>query len=324
MRPVRNALATGAVVTILAGILTAAPAQAAAPAAGTKCATGTLSVQTLTSGCTATSGTVVTPDGRTFALPAPGESVMASSNSAPGAPELPEVVIANTGADGVAVRIDETWTGSAPAVEQEQARAEAATATASAAVADTKCTSTANASTGYRWAGTVKWYYNESGQKSTYAKDALRKAANAWNGTITSCGRTVTSSASNTYVRLATQKPALTDRGGCTNSSGYSVMGWGKLPEGVLGVTCVWYDGNGIAKEADQRYATGFRWSSTAACSGSRFDTQAVATHEWGHLYGLGHVDTGTGQVMEPSGGPCQLESRKLGLGDMVGISTIY
>ncbi|QQD76154.1 matrixin family metalloprotease [Curtobacterium sp. YC1] len=340
MRAVRNALTVVGVVTIVAGLtVTAAPAQAATAGVGTSCAPGTLSVQALASGCTTTSGTVVTPDGRTFAIPAPGESVMASSSSAPGARELPDVVVANNGSAGVAVRVDEEWSGSAPAVEQERAEhsapatsgaaASAASSAAAAApaattAASTKCTSAAWEPTGYRWASTVKWYYNESGQKSTYAKKALRKGANAWTGTISACDRTVTSTASNTYLRLATQKPNLTDQGGCSRNNGYNVMGWGKLPSGVLGVTCVWFDGNGTAREADQRYATGFRWSSTETCSGSRFDTQVVATHEWGHLYGLDHVQTGTGQVMEPSGGYCQLSSRTLGRGDMTGIDSLY
>ncbi len=332
MRSVRNTLTTGAVIALVVGLTaTAAPAQAATPsasAAGSRCAAGTLSVQTLRTGCTVTSGTVALPDGRTFAVPAPGESVMASSSAAPGAPELAEVLITNTGTGGVAVRIDEAWSGSAPAVRREQARSaaasEAAAAPAATTAATTKCTSTANARNGYRWSSTAQWYYNESGQKSSYAKDALRKAANAWTGTISSCDRTVTSSARNSYVRLATQAPGLTDKGACSKSNGYSVVGWGKLPSGTLGVTCVWYDGNGIAKESDQRYATSYKWSSTATCSGARFDTQAVATHEWGHLYGLGHVKTGTGQVMEPSGGYCDTGSRTLGLGDMTGIAAIY
>jgi hypothetical protein len=35
-------------------------------------------------------------------------------------------------------------------------------------------------------------------------------------------------------------------------------------------------------------------------------------------------VKTGTGQVMEPSGGYCDTGSRTLGLGDMTGIAAIY
>lgn len=328
MRPVRNTLTAGAVIALVVGLTaTAAPAQAAAPAAGTRCATGTLSVQTLRTGCTVSSGTVALPDGRTFTVPAPGESVIATSSAVPGAPELADVVVANTGAGGVAVRIDEAWSGSAPAVRQEQARSDAASAAAApaaTAAASTKCTNDDYVRNPYRWSGTVQWYYNQSGQKSTYAKDALRKAANAWTGTISSCDRTVNSTARNDYVRLATQAPGLTDKGGCAKSNGYSVVGWGKLPSGTLGVTCVWYDGNGIAKESDQRYATSYKWSSTDTCTGARFDTQAVGTHEWGHLYGLGHVKTGTGQVMEPSGGYCDTGSRTLGLGDLTGIGAIY
>ncbi|KTR09715.1 hypothetical protein NS184_02410 [Curtobacterium luteum] len=89
-------------------------------------------------------------------------------------------------------------------------------------------------------------------------------------------------------------------------------------------MTCVWYDQDGVVQEADQRYSTRYAWSSTASCSGNRYDVQAVATHEWGHLYGLGHVATGTGQVMEAAEGPCALGSRTLGLGDMTGIAAKY
>ncbi|ROP72571.1 matrixin family metalloprotease [Curtobacterium sp. PhB115] len=320
MRRVRTTIVAGAVLALVAATTTiAGPAQAAG-----RCATGTLSVRTLQTGCAVDSGTLVVPDGRTFAVPAPGESVLASSTTVPGATELPDVLIANTGTGGVAVRIDQAWSGSAPAVQQERSRAAAAAAPSATTAATTKCTSTAYVRNNYRWSSTVKWYYNESGQKSSYAKNALRTAANAWTGTISACDRTATSTARNSYVRLATQAPGLTDKGGCSRSNGYSVMGWGKLPAGTLGVTCVWYDGNGVAKEADQRYATSYKWSSTATCSGARFDTQAVATHEWGHLYGLGHVKTRTGQVMEPSGGYCDTASRTLGLGDLTGIAAIY
>ncbi|WIE64841.1 matrixin family metalloprotease [Curtobacterium sp. MCLR17_036] len=329
MRPVRNGFTAGAVIALAAGLtIGAAPAQAATPTAAEHCVDGTLTLRALQSGCTVASGSVALPDGRTFTVPAPGESVAATSSSVPGAAELPEVVVSNTGSSGVAVRIDDVWKGSSAAASAASRAAAAREATAptatTRAAADPKCTNRSYATTGYRWAGSVQWYYNESGQKSTYAKDALRKAANAWTGTIAACGTTVTSTARNGYLRLATQAPGLTDRGGCTSSNGYSVMGWGKLPAGTLGVTCVWYDGSGVAKESDQRYATGYKWSSTAACSGGRFDTQAVATHEWGHVYGLAHVKTGTGQVMQPSGGYCDLGARTLGLGDLTGIAALY
>lgn len=341
--PVRTTWWTTAVaVLVAAAALTdpAAPASAATPHPGAPCPAGTLSIATIRSGCTTPDGTVRVPDGRTFAIPASGESVVALSVAAPGASELPEVVVANTGRSGVAVRVDDTWQGAPAAVRQQRAAAGtvagsvgvtgsvattgSAATTGAKAAASTKCTSTANVQNRYRWSSTVQWYYNATGSKGTYAQSALQKAANAWTGTITACGKTVTSTARNAYVRIAAQAPNVTAEGGCSTSSGYSVAGWGALPTGTLGVTCVWFDQAGVAKEADQRYSTRYAWSSTASCSGNRYDVQAVATHEWGHLYGLGHVASGTGQVMEPSGGTCALGSRTLGLGDMTGIAAKY
>ncbi|MFJ4295707.1 hypothetical protein [Curtobacterium sp. NPDC089689] len=329
-------------VAALAG--TAAPADAApasaapASASGTSCPSGTLSVSTLRSGCTTSDGTVRLSDGRTFAIPARGASVVALSVAAAGATEPSEVVVANTGRAGVAVRVGDAWQGAPAAVRQQRSAISAVTGSTGAhtvgtgsaattgtrAAASTKCTSTANVQTRYRWSSAVRWYYNATGSKGTYAQSALQKAANAWTGKISSCGKTVTSTAGNTFVRTVTQVPDVTATGGCSASSGSSVTGWGALPARTLGVTCVWYDQNGVVKEADQRYSTKYAWSSTASCSGSRYDVQAVATHEWGHLYGLGHVASGTGQVMEKSEGPCALGSRTLGLGDMTGIAAKY
>ncbi|GGK95095.1 hypothetical protein JOE58_002488 [Curtobacterium luteum] len=330
-----TAAAALAAALVGAGVVSASPAVAAtSPTAGASCPSGTLSLRTLESGCTTSTGTVRLADGRTFAVPARGESVAALSVAAAGAEELPEVVVTNTGNSGVAVRVGEAWQGSPSAVRQAERStlgtadtahtADTGAATVRPSAASTKCTSKANTQNDYRWSSTVQWYYNPSGTRTTYGDDALRSAADAWTGTITSCGTTVTSSARESFVREATQAPDLTKDGGCATNNGYSVMGWGALPAGTLGVTCVWYDQNGVAREADQRYATRYSWSSTATCSGSRYDMQAVATHEWGHLYGLGHVASGTGQVMEPSGGTCATGSRTLGLGDMTGIAAKY
>lgn len=335
--PVRTTWWTASVAVLVvaaAATVPAVPAGAVTPHQGAPCPAGTLSLATIRSGCATSVGVVRVPDGRTFAIPARGESVVALSVAAAGAAELPEVVVANTGRSGVAVRLDDTWQGAPAAVRQQRAAARTVTGSAATtssaattgtrAAASTKCTSTANVQNRYRWTGTARWYYNATGSKGAYAQSALQKAANAWTGKITACGKTVTSTATNAYVRIAAQAPNVTAAGGCSTSSGYSVTGWGALPTGTLGVTCVWFDQDGVVQEADQRYSTRYTWSSTASCSGNRYDVQAVATHEWGHLYGLGHVALGTGQVMEASEGPCAVGSRTLGLGDMTGIATKY
>ncbi|MEK6309792.1 MAG: matrixin family metalloprotease [Curtobacterium sp.] len=315
--------AATALVALAALIVTAAPAAATTSTSGAACPSGVLSVRTLQSGCTTSGGTVRLSDGRTFAVPARGESVVALSVAVPGAAEAPEVVVTNTGRNGVAVRLGESWEGAPSAVRQQRTSGSATTSATTTAAASTKCTSTANTRNSYRWSGTVRWYHNATGAP-TSAQAALQRAANAWTGTISSCSRTVTSTAADAYAGTTTQAYNVTIKGGCSANNGSSVVGWGYLPVGTLGVTCVWYDQNGVAKEADQRYNTKYSWSTASTCSGTRYDVQAVGTHEWGHLYGLGHVATGTGQVMEPSMGPCALGSRTLGRGDMVGIAAKY
>ena len=322
MRRRRLTRVIGAVVggVVLASGMTAVVA-APAEAAGTSCTGDQVTLRMLASGCAVASGTaVVVPDGRTFAVPAPGTSVAASSVAAPGAEELADVVVSNAGASGIAVRIGTGWRGAPAAVTRE--RSALATRVAAAAPA-ASCGSSAYSKLGYRWTDSIDWYYNSNSQR-VYGLTALQRGANAWNGTLTACGRTRTSDADNTYVRVAKQAPGVTSTGGCTQSNRYSVSGWGTLPTGTLGLTCVWYRGDGTAVEADQRYSTRYLWNSATSCSGARFDLRAVATHEWGHSYGLGHTADDTGLVMAPSGGYCDTASRTLGLGDVLGIGALY
>lgn len=324
--PVRTTPWTAAAIALVAVVtctVTAVPASAAPPTPGSACPAGTLSIRSLQSGCTTSGGTVRLADGRTFAVPARGESVVALSVAAPGAEEAPEVVVTNTGRGGVAVRVGESWHGAPTAVREQRASGATTSATTSAA-ASTKCTSTAYTRNAYRWTSTVRWYHNAAGAPSSAAQTAVQRAASAWTGTVSSCSRTVTSTAANAFAGTTKQAYNVTIAGGCSANNGSSVVGWGYLPVGTLGVTCVWFDQDGVAKEADQRYNTKYAWSTASTCTGTRYDVQAVATHEWGHLYGLGHVATGTGQVMEKSMSPCALGSRTLGRGDMVGIAAIY
>jgi hypothetical protein len=61
-----------------------------------------------------------------------------------------------------------------------------------------------------------------------------------------------------------------------------------------------------------------------AGCS-NQFSLEGVATHERGHTYGLGHVNS-QALTMRPRVGPCG-SSRNLvtlGLGDMLGLEQKY
>jgi hypothetical protein len=316
-------------VAVGASALVAAPAQATS----TGCSSPTLTVTAVSSGCVVTAGTLVLEDGRSFVIPEVGTTVIATSTAAEGAAELEDVLVSNTDA-GVAVKVGDEWRGAAAAVRQERTKLErrqlAATLAAPArgsggVTVQASCGSSSYKLLGFSWlgVGTVNWRYNASGQK-TSGLTAVRNGANAWGGSITACSTTVNSAARNSYVTTTTQAPGVTSAAGCGSSSGVNVVGWGALPSGTLATTCTWYNGSGNATESDQKYATGYSWNSASSCSGSNYDLRGVATHEWGHTFGLDHVAQSTGLVMKPASSTCETAQRTLGLGDLRGIDALY
>lgn len=310
----------------LAAVVTTSGATAAEGAPS--CRGDRITVAELATGCAVSSGTVVLTDGRRFAVPAPGTTVAALPVVATGAADTGDVSITNTGRAGLAVRVDDVWKGSAAAVRQERSALRerlAATpqaATTTTAATPSSCTDRTFTKLGFRWKAPVNWSYNPAGQKVAGAA-AIRAGADAWTGAIASCGKKVTSTAADRLAGNSTQAVGVTATAGCGTSSGASVVGWGALPSGTLAVTCVW-SRSGVAVEVDQRYTTAQQWSATTTCTGTRFDLRGVATHEWGHAYGLGHTTQASGLVMRPASTTCATGQRTLGLGDVLGIDALY
>jgi len=328
---VAKGIALAAVVVSGLGVASfgAAPAEAAPSCRGDR-----ITVADLTSGCEVSSGTVVLADGRRFAVPAAGTTVSALPVAATGAVDPGDVSITNTGRNGLAVLVDHAWSGAPRAVRQERSaaarRGSAATlhgtasgaGTTTNANAPSSCSNTTYTKLGYRWTGPVNWSYNPAGQRVSGAA-AINAGADAWTGAITACGRKTTTTASERMIGTTTQSPGVTSAGGCGASSGASVVGWGSLKAGVLAVTCVW-SRSGTAVEVDQRYTMAQQWSATTTCSGARFDLRGVATHEWGHAFGLGHTVQTSGLVMKPASTTCETGQRTLGFGDLRGIDALY
>lgn len=304
----------------------AAPSIAGAP----RCHGNSLSVHDLASGCHVDSGVIALDDGRTFAVPAAGVTLTAAPVAA-GDTDPGDVVIANRGAAGIAVQDAEVWGGSLAAVRQERAAQQRrtlgptirGTVSHGGATTSASCGSKAYVLTGAHWESPIRWRYNPSGAKVSKVA-AFQRGAEAWTGTITACGQTVQSAAAQKYLGTTKQQPAVTADGGCGASDSTSVIGWGTLPSTTLALTCVWSYTDGVAFETDQRYSTSHRWGSTSTCSGNRFDLRGIATHEWGHSYGLGHTAQQSGLVMKPSSTVCDTAQRTLGLGDVRGIAALY
>lgn len=334
----KSSVTAGAVVI---GVVLVAVAVSSGSAAGAvpqaSCRGDRITVADLASGCATTSGTVVLPDGRRFAVPPAGTTVAALPVASTHAAEPGDVSLTNTGRTGIAVRIDDRWSGSAAAVRQARAallhrtalpRATSPRATGGAATARTAATAVSSCSNksytrlGVKWGNRVDWRYNATGQKVS-GVTAIRAGADAWTGALAACGRKVTSTASDRYLGTTATTSAVTATGGCGAPNAASVVGWGSLRSGTLAVTCVW-SRSGVAIEVDQRYSTSVAWSVASTCSGSRFDLRGVATHEWGHGFGLGHTAQSSGLVMKPASTTCETGQRTLGLGDLTGIDALY
>ena len=287
-----------------------------------------ITVAELTTGCAVATGTVVLPDGRRFGVPRAGTTVSALPVGAAGAHDPGDVSITNTGRAGIAVVVDHVWSGSPAAVRQERAAVRARSAvvargaTATTTQPVSSCSNKTYTKLGFRWTTPVSWSYNATGQKVSGAS-TIRSGADAWTGAVSVCGRKATTTAAERFVGTTTQATGVTAAGGCGASSGTSVVGWGSLRSGTLAVTCVW-SRSGTAIEVDQRYSTAVAWSTSTACSGARFDLRGVATHEWGHAFGLGHTAQNSGLVMKPASTTCEVGQRTLGLGDLMGIDALY
>jgi hypothetical protein len=97
-------------------------------------------------------------------------------------------------------------------------------------------------------------------------------------------------------------------------------------------------DATGALLESDIFFNSAFTWSVAAAGEAGKWDVQTIATHEIGHLSGLGHSAIGetqlmngsrrvlsTGAVMFPIAlGPGDTSGRNLDPDDIAGISDIY
>lgn len=116
---------------------------------------------------------------------------------------------------------------------------------------------------------------------------------------------------------------------------GYSTVSWGNVtaPD-VLAVACTqttFIPGKrDEIGEADITIDKSDPWWLTdvprSTCT-ARHDLEAVMTHEWGHVYGLGHAEPASEhrqQTMSPLITACSTFQRSLGRGDYAGMYNIY
>lgn len=189
----------------------------------------------------------------------------------------------------------------------------------------------------YKWFNTYNWRFNAGSTPSEVvvdnAESALRQATKNITQANDNCGLTDNISATQSYQGRTSQSTDINANGTCQSfQANQNVSGFGDLPAGVLGVTCTWADTSttpATAVQSDMRLnKADFRWivDIGSGCS-NRWSVEAVATHERGHTFSLGHVneaDHGNLTMSPFINGPCQNSESTLGLGDVRGLRQLY
>ncbi|MEU6643192.1 matrixin family metalloprotease [Saccharomonospora sp. NPDC046836] len=189
-----------------------------------------------------------------------------------------------------------------------------------------------------RWYGALSWWYNAStAARANLPADGTRAALRAANQHVTlghnNCGRPTGQFTSvGAYQGDHELFANINSVGQCTNlfPNSHNTVSWGASDTGFLGVLC----GNGFCvgglcsfTESDMYLASnrGLRLSFPGGCS-NLYDAEGVMTHEWGHAFGLDHVEGAgaTDLTMFPFLDACRTNWRSLGLGDWLGMDALY
>jgi hypothetical protein len=196
---------------------------------------------------------------------------------------------------------------------------------------DGACQDDAYSLSGPKWTKRYEWYFKANSTPSGISQDdaetALRSAADNITHAHNDCGLADTISATVAYQGTTGKSTGIGSNGSCSGKDGTNVVAFGDLPSGYLGLTC-WWSKSGSITEADMMLnKVDYDWyiNKPNNCSGE-WGVQDVATHEFGHVFGLSHVSESLhpALTMSPVIGSCQGAEKSLGLGDVDGLEALY
>lgn len=264
-------------------------------------------------------GDRVTVEGATVTVPAPGNSVA--------------MVIDRVDADAttliVATSADGSVTVSRGSDAADHGSSGHGTATENS---PHKCVDTSYSFlTGAAWQGAYEWRFRQSTTPDEFTKAKARNALRASVDTITDarnrCGAADVGNATNIYRGTTNDASNVTSEPACVpNPDDQNVSEFGPIGgTGVLAVTCVYTTPDRIW-HADVRFNTNFTWWLSGPCHDA-IGLKAVATHEYGHAFGIGHVDEASHRNLTMSTGlnnGCSNFEASLGKGDVRALNALY
>jgi hypothetical protein len=217
------------------------------------------------------------------------------------------------------------------------ARAGLPVAPESGVATSARCSDATGNFLGMWWRGAVPWRIND-GTIPAYLSDhgavtnALRSAGETVASGRNDCGLPQNLNLAETFLGGTGRTAEVTGAGGCGQRDGTSAVSFGHLNPGLLAVTCIWWfddKAGGRSVEADILIddAPGLFFLSNApqGCNG-QWDLEGVITHEFGHVFGLGHVSSAQhGDLTMTDALPdCSTAYRGLGLGDYLALKNRY
>jgi len=186
---------------------------------------------------------------------------------------------------------------------------------------------------GHRWSSSLRYGINLGKAPSRLSKEKLTAQIKVANVNMrkgrNTCGRPTLATPLAHYTGKTKARPDINARPTtikCGSFNTRNVVGFGNLPGNLLGWTCYWWLSTGRMGAADIMVDNGSRLvtSIPAGCT-NKWDFEGTVTHEFGHVYGMGHTRSGHANLtMDHAETPCSTYARTLGLGDWLGIRKMY
>lgn len=278
-------------------------------------------------------GDRVTDHGAAVIAGPPGTGVGAEVIFADGTMQSVEV---RTMADG-SVQVEEWGDDEQDAQYEEGAGAPSSDAGGAAPSGSTsECNDDAYNVDKWKWTTTYKWYYNSrntpSNLNSGNTEAVLKDAAANITGADNSCSLADNVDASHNEQGTTSKGTDISADNVCAQpgqTDSTSVVSFGDLKTGSLGYSCWYFNSSTLAaSEVDIKLnKVDYNWYLPGTNCNSEWNVEAVATHEFGHAFGMAHVSEDNHPNLTMStktNGTCQNQESKLGKGDVKGLEAKY